>query len=238
LEKLSGLGKLSNIVVNDSSLSDAGLAGLAKLPGIKYLSLTNTKVTDAGLSALPPMSQLETVAVRFTNVSVPALQSLRSSPKLRRIETSLGRGIKDMGEYAALKDFPNLQELVIDFAGPNEKENIAQMTRLAELAPLPLLKRLELSGPLAIQGPPPGGLDQIPKLEFLLINPSFTEDDIALLKPLKKLLYLRLNGAKFTENAALKLTPLASLREINRKAFTDAGLKAFKQYRPDVRIVE
>jgi Leucine-rich repeat (LRR) protein len=238
LEKLSVLRKIYNMVVNDSSLSDEGLAGLGKLSGIKGLSLNNTKITDAGLGALPPMASLEIVAVRSTRVSVRGLQALRTSPKLRRIELGVGREIKDIGELVALKDLPNLQELAIDFGGPKERENIGQMARLGELAPFTALKRLETWGTYGFQGPPPGGLEQLPNLEFLQINSKFTDDDIALLKPLKQLHYLRLNGATLTESGALKLTPLASLREISRKAFTEAGLKAFKQYRPDVRIVE
>jgi hypothetical protein len=157
---------------------------------------------------------------------------------MRRIELGLGRGIKDISELVALKDLPNLQELVIDFGGPNEKENIAQAARLGELAPLPFLKRLETWGNYAVKGPPPGGLDKLPKLEWLQFNSAFNDEDVDLLKPLKLLRYLRLNGAHLTETGALKLTPFASLQDVNRTAFTEAGLKAFKQYRPDVKINE
>jgi hypothetical protein len=238
LENLSGLSNLTNIVVNDSSLSDQGLSGLSKLKGIKYLPLTNTKVTDAGLSALPSMPWLETCSVRYTTVSVRGLQALRSSPKLRHIEFGLSLGIKDVGELAALKDFPNLQEIVVDMGGPKEKENIAQMARLGELAALPLLKRVEVWCNYRVKAPPPAGLDLIPNLEFLQLNSAFTDDDVALLKPLKQLRYLRLNGADLTENGALKLVAVSGLREINAKAFTPEGLKAFKGYRPDVRIID
>lgn len=237
-EKLAGLSKIFNMQVNDTSLSDEGVAGLAKLPGVKYFSLNNTKVTDAGLSALPPMPQFDNIAVRFTNVTVRGLLALRTSPKLRRIELGFGRGINDIGELVALKEFPNLQELVIDTGGQNEKQYLAQLARLGELAPLPMLKRLEQWGAPSLKGPPLGGLDQLPNLEHLGLNVAFTDDDVALLKPLKRLRIMRLNGSQFTENGALKLTPLASLQEINRKAFTEEGLKAFKQYRPEVRIVE
>jgi hypothetical protein len=238
LEKLAVFPKIFNMVVNDSSLSDQGLSGLARLPGLKNLTLNNTKVTDAGMSGLPSMPQLESVQVRSTSVTARGLLGLGSSPKLRRIELGIGRGIKNIGELVVLKDLPNLSELVIDFGGPNEKDNISQITRLGELAPLPLLKRLETWGSLGYKGPPPGGLDQLPNLEFLQIHSTFTDDDVALLKPLKKLLYLRLNGGNLTEAGALKLTSFPGLREISRRAFTEAGLKAFKQYRPDVRIVE
>ena len=70
------------------------------------------------------------------------------------------------------------------------------------------------------------------------ISFPFKDDDVAILKGCKSLRILKLENADLTEFGALNLASVVPLREVNRGAFNDAGLKAFRDHRSDVKIVD
>jgi serine/threonine protein kinase/Leucine-rich repeat (LRR) protein len=237
LDKLGTLPKLNNLLLNDTSLSDAGFSAVARLSGLRNLQLNGTKITDAALSRLTGLTLLDQANLKYTDVTVRGLGALKSATKLRRIELSLGRGIMDMRELAGLTSiFPGLKEMVLDINGPKEKEIAPQLSRLAELTPLTTLTRLDLRGSTAVQAAIISGLERLPMLDYLDIPFPFKDDDVAKLKGTKTLRTLRLGNADLTEIGAASLASVTSLRDVNKGSFTDAGLKTFKEYRPDVKI--
>ena len=238
IQKLASLSKLNNVALYDSMFSDAGLAGISKLKGIKNLQVNGTKVTDTGLASMGPMGQLDQANFKYTDITVRGLGALRSATKLRRIELSLGRGITDIREFAGLKDiFPELKEMVIDISGPKEKEYAPQLGRLAELTALKALTRLDLRGSSNLPASTIAGVTSLPLLDYLDIPYKFNDADVAaVLKGTRSIRTLRLGNADLTEAGAMNLAGVASLRDVNKGAFDDAGLKVFKEFRPDVKI--
>ncbi len=69
LAELSELKNLEFLRVSWSNIHDAGLEHLIKLPRLKKLDLAGTSITDAGLDHLAKMTQLEWVDLSKTNVT-------------------------------------------------------------------------------------------------------------------------------------------------------------------------
>ena len=65
--------------------SDAGLASLKGLTGLKELNLTSTDITDAGLAYLEGLPNLERLWLELTRVTPGGLVHLRGLSKLRRL---------------------------------------------------------------------------------------------------------------------------------------------------------
>jgi Leucine-rich repeat (LRR) protein len=239
LDKLATRPQLLSLVVNDCTLSDAALPAIGKLVSLKSLNLQGNKITDKGLEQLGGLTRLETLYLKNTEVTVNGVMNLRDSRNLRRVEVSLGKGIKSPGELNPLgAAFPAFKELAIDVGGPKEKENVKELARLGDLSALKSLTRLDLRGSNAVQASMIRGLDQLPVLEYVDISYHFKDDDVALLKGARTLKTLRLANADLTELGALALASVASLRDVNRGAFSEAGLKTFREYRTDVKIVD
>src|SRR4029079_5305062 len=71
-----------------SSVTDAGLANLAKLANLQYLNLYGTGITDAGLQQLKGLKNLHRLSVGQTKVSYDAAMALeKDTPGL---EVNLG----------------------------------------------------------------------------------------------------------------------------------------------------
>jgi hypothetical protein len=92
LASLEGLW-LDNTLMSDGkpvksvSLTDAGLAHLAKLPNLTHLYITNTDVTDAGLAHLKSLARLEQVSLKGTAVTAEGIAATKAAmPGLQRME--------------------------------------------------------------------------------------------------------------------------------------------------------
>lgn len=86
LRHLAKLPKLTELHLNETSISDAGLEQLKELKKLKTLGLSATKITDAGLKHLYELPELTTLDLSRVNVSEAAVQELRKQlPKLGRV---------------------------------------------------------------------------------------------------------------------------------------------------------
>ena len=85
LDLLRGMSKLRELDLNDSSITDDGLAKIAKLPSLRTLRLRGTKITDAGfhehLMNLPTLKQLD---LRQTNVEMETVEAWKNGGEARR----------------------------------------------------------------------------------------------------------------------------------------------------------
>ncbi len=86
LQELASVG--DNLVLLDLSrtnVTDAGLAALTKMPGLRRLQLQETNVTDAGLAGVKTLPNLEVLNLYDTHITDAGLTTLAPLHKLRRL---------------------------------------------------------------------------------------------------------------------------------------------------------
>ena len=73
------LQKLESLTLSGNTITDAGLARIAKLPALRTLGLDATEITDAGLVYFGNMKNLETLDLGATRVTPAAVAKLRAA---------------------------------------------------------------------------------------------------------------------------------------------------------------
>jgi hypothetical protein len=99
--------------LDKSTVTDAGLAKLDALTGLRYLDLAETAVTDTGVAALLPLRELRGINLDETRVSDAALVHLKEFPNLQFVCLCETR-VTDAG-LAHLASLLNLER--IDLSG-------------------------------------------------------------------------------------------------------------------------
>ena len=94
--------------IEASEVTDAGLAHLAGLTGLRRLTLSrNPAVTDAGLAHLGGLTALEALSLRRTYIRGDGLVHLRRLTRLRTLEldasTLTNRGLEHLGTLTQLR---------------------------------------------------------------------------------------------------------------------------------------
>ncbi len=103
LEALSKCARLSNLNLQGTAISDAGIRHLAALPALKYLRLKdNWQLTDACASALMAFPCLQEVQLQETSVTIAGIISLLQHPSLSHIVVSPRNGNEDHAQLLAL----------------------------------------------------------------------------------------------------------------------------------------
>ncbi len=88
LATLARFKNLTRLHLNQTAIGDAGLAHLSALQQLEYLNLYGTGVTDAGLSALTDLRKLRTLYVWQTKVTDAGVSRLRAA--LPRLDVEFG----------------------------------------------------------------------------------------------------------------------------------------------------
>jgi hypothetical protein len=83
--RLCELKQLKILRLTESRLTDAGLAALCMLPNLEHLDLARTPITDAGLPALLDARKLLCLGLHGTRVSATGLAALNCHPTLHLI---------------------------------------------------------------------------------------------------------------------------------------------------------
>lgn len=99
---------------SNTQITDAGLAPLEGLTGLRELYLDNTQITDAGLAHLKGLAGLQTLLLHDTQITDAGLTHLKGLTALRVICIE-NTQITDAG-LAHLEDLPGLQKPAISFA--------------------------------------------------------------------------------------------------------------------------
>ena len=108
LRKLGSVGSdLLWLDLSRTSITDAGLKVLAKMPNLEHLDLRGTAVGDDGVRALASLSKLHTLSLYGTGVTDAGLEALRGVPSLRRLYVG-GTKVADPGLDALRKARPQL----------------------------------------------------------------------------------------------------------------------------------
>lgn len=74
------LTQLQNLDLQDSPLTDVGLAQLAGLTKLESLTLANTAISDAGLASLKGMTKLKLLSLQGTKLTGSSLYFLKEMP--------------------------------------------------------------------------------------------------------------------------------------------------------------
>jgi hypothetical protein len=103
--RLAGLKGLKSLgLVHGAQITDAGIAHLKGLANLQRLELDGTGITDAGLAHLNRMSQLITLNLSRTSVSDAGMAHLKALPELARLYL-YGTQVTDAG-LAHLAELP------------------------------------------------------------------------------------------------------------------------------------
>jgi len=109
--RLEGLTSLGELKLQDTNITDAGLAHLKGLTSLELLYLGKTQITDAGLAHLKNLTALRHLCVHETQVSNAGLEQLKSLTSLQYLclhDTQ----VSDAG-LAHLKGLTSLQTLYL-----------------------------------------------------------------------------------------------------------------------------
>lgn len=91
----TGEADVVELFLQHTRVTDAGLARLRTLTGLRYIHLDGTRVTDAGLVHLEVLTGLESIQLERTQVTDVGLRHLARFPNLQRVDLV---GCKDVTE--------------------------------------------------------------------------------------------------------------------------------------------
>ena len=84
----ANLEKVTELYLNDTKITDAGLEDLTKLKNLTDLPLSRTKITDAGLKDTAKMQQLTRLSLNYTGITDAGAAELKKAMPKCKIEHS------------------------------------------------------------------------------------------------------------------------------------------------------
>jgi|GEM_PF-4888358 len=119
LKNLAKMPQLLQLSVEETSVSDAGLAYLSNCPQLEDLNLRGTQVSDKGMKHLLCLKKLRIIGLEKTKVTPTGLSSLKSLP-LKKI--SVPNASMSRNQFALLhKQFPQAK-LAVPFVEEKESD--------------------------------------------------------------------------------------------------------------------
>ena len=107
LSQIEDQSSLESLWLDFSQVSDGGLSHLKRLTSLKRLCLCGTKVTDAGVAQLKGLANLEGLDLRGTMVTDGAITHLRELKRLRWLYLT-GSEVTPAGVQSLQEAFPQL----------------------------------------------------------------------------------------------------------------------------------
>jgi len=183
------LRSLRTLNLGWSKISDAGMAPLSNLTQLEVLALYHVEtITGAGLAHLRPLHSLRKLHITFTGTRTEYLSHITALKSLEDLKLPWCFDTDDI--LAQLAGLPHLKVLSL---GMYSNSRITD-AGLAHLTRLPSLERLSICG----RGITDEGMSDISRLTNLKsldlgwLAPSFSDEGIARLSPLKGLTQLTL----------------------------------------------
>jgi len=105
---LSGMPDLWWVTLNDSGVTDEGMACIGKMKNLFELHLDGTSVTDAGLKHLRGMSNLSTLSLAHTQIADVALQHIENLHSLVNLDVR-ETDVTDAGLAELKRALPGLE---------------------------------------------------------------------------------------------------------------------------------
>ena len=133
LDGLREFLKMTDLSLEETAITDKGLAHLTKLDGLVWLNLYRTKITDDGLRHIAKLKRLELLPIGETKVTDKGLAHLKKMTRLTYLGLR-GNPITDKGvaQLAGLTNLTSLYlgETKVTYAG---LKSLAKMTKLKKL---------------------------------------------------------------------------------------------------------
>ena len=183
---------VTQVILNNSGISDAGLEHLKGLPQVQELALCNTKVSDAGLEHLKGLTRLQGLYLKSTKVS--GLEHLKG---LTRLQGLYLKSTKVSG-LEHLKGLTRLQGLYLESTKVSDAglEHLKELTRLQTLDLVDT--KVSDAGLQHLKG--------LPRLQVLdLRNTKVSDAGLEYLKGLPRLQWLGLSTTGVTDAGVKKL---------------------------------
>ncbi|HET6422453.1 MAG TPA: hypothetical protein VFG20_02145 [Planctomycetaceae bacterium] len=135
LSKVSeeGRGKINEINLNGSRVTNGGLQHLTKLPNLRSLDVRNSPVDKDGAQAIAALTSLESLKFDGGEMTDEAIQALNPLTQLKYLELNNVR--LSPGGWAQLANHPQLESLYISSCNLNDAtmELIGEITSLKTL---------------------------------------------------------------------------------------------------------
>jgi serine/threonine protein kinase len=249
LSVLRTLKSLETLILDRTSVSDAGLAHIASLHSVQHLNLAYTAITDEGLVYLKDHSELDVLELSgTTKITGTGLKHLTNAKKLNWLFLS-GSGVTDDG----LATLPQIHFKSIELASTKISD-----AALQHLTGRKSIWRLRLNG-TPITGEGLKYLAGVSIQEIILDRCPLNEDQLVHLKEIKKLhvlsiggisevglqhignvaslQHLKLYGNTVTDEGLLHLSGLKELKELNihQTKVTAVGIEALKKALPNLQ---
>ena len=235
LGQLVGMTSLAAIRFSGESgattVDDAGMLHLAKLPSLRTVMLDFLWVSEEGLTALAPLEELNELTLAQTLVgdeSLPAVARFKKLRRLRLARTSVtGAGLTALTGLGELRDLDLSECASLDDAAV---ESVGQLRSLERLN----LWRVPIGDAGVAR------LRSLTKLKWLnLDNTLLSDAGLDALTGMERLETLHIGSTAVSNAGTPTLAKLMSLRELYlaRTAVDDATANQLQQALPQTRIV-
>ena len=255
-DDLGSLTKLKKLILNETVISDVGLAHLQKLGQLEELGLWKTKVIGSGLKHLASLKHLQILALGYTQTSDVDLALLGGLEQLRELNLVNTRitdaGMEVVGGFGELRTL-HLSNTAITDAGLAHVSRLAKLENLildftkihgeglAQLKGMTSLKQLSLWNTLITDDALPH-VQPLTGLELLNVaNTPVTDVGLERIENLVHLKELYLSGTRVTDAGLLRLSKMTDLERLGLlrlAGVTDKGLphlEGFKKLQ-DIRL--
>ncbi len=238
-EGLSQLARLPHLTTLSLShchhLTDAGLAEISSIQNLETLSITGTDITDAGLKSLQNLPRLGRLVISRCESSMPdglritdeGLTCLKNFKVLHAFSIEASPGVTDES-VDLLKGMTGLKSLHLKGTGITEKGHLEIATALpgtqVDFASIPSIRRKKRLAPeiaAAVQTiRDRGGKVSLLDGEVWMIHlnengaTDFTDKDLALLQPIKKVSLLSLEGMSISDVGLAMLSESTSMEQL------------------------
>jgi len=248
LECLARMRNLHQLSVGDeeqpaaqAKITDAGLAVLAKKPGLDWLELGATMVTERGLEQLVHLSGMSKFQIAFASGTEVRLDWLRQWPEMKTL--SIGGAILTAEAWDELRACESLEELTFHDCAISDAglEKLAERNlKFLALARSPIsgeslegLKALDSLHlrEIEVSDRHVRAMESLPKLEDIEISGcTIVNDCLNAMKPLSKLQVLDLSKTPVTDAIVPSLNGQQALAMLGLSGskLTDVGLAGLK----------
>ena len=222
---LSRVASLERIRSNFYHLSDDGVRQLSKLDKLQGLNLGGNTITNASFAELAKMKGLKTLSMQDCDISDAGLIEYCSAPlPAESVETILLTVEPNKVTAAALRAMANLRKLS-DLALRFHAKSVNDEISLAPLAELKQLKHLDIDGDSIVED----DLVHVGKLdgleEFESQNLPISDAGLARLAGLESLKNLTLYDTRLSDAGLAHLVGFKKLEHLNLSGpFSDRGL--------------
>jgi hypothetical protein len=218
LALLADLGDVTWLSIENAPVGDAALKHIARLTALQTVYLGHSRLTGNGLAQLAPLSSLRYLSLRNLPIDETHLAELPRFPQL--ISLGLDRTLVTDAGLAHVARHQHLQQLWLDATRITDKG-------LARLRPLADLRTLYVPE-TKVAGPGLAELRHLPSLRYLSLRGiRFDAEAVKHLGRVTQLESLGLDDTNLGDDQIAGLTSLSQLRVLWLSAtpLTDAGLQ-------------